>query len=177
MESILSVMIYMLKKFIFLCVLSFLAVEGKCQVLNWHLTAHAGMANYRIDNFQGAFLAGFATVEGQELSIGPVFKNFSTNAHSQTSIGGRIYSQTSVFEALSLYIQCDIFAGTKSNILSSSRSPMRLETGAGLIYMYHDKIGLSAGYNLGELNPISKVRKGAPSIKLIYTIPFISNTW
>lgn len=167
----------MLKKYIFLCALSFFAFSGECQNLNWHLTAQAGMANYRIDNFQGSFLAGFETAEGQQLAIGPVFKSFAMNTHSETSIGGRIYSQAKVYDALSLYIQCDVFAGIASTIQVASKSPMRLETGAGLIYMYHDKFGLSAGYNLGELNPISGVRKGAPSIKLIYTIPFVNSNW
>jgi|GEM_PF-1069886 len=167
----------MLKKYIFLLALSFLTATGKSQNLNWHLTAQAGMADYRIENFQGAFLAGFETMEGQQLSIGPVFKNFSMNTHSETTIGGRIYSQTKVYDALSLYIQCDVFAGVESNVVVSSKSPMRLETGAGLIYTYHDKIGLSAGYNLGELNPISGVRKGTPSIKLIYIMPLGNNGW
>lgn len=167
----------MLKKYAFLLALSFLSVAGKSQNLNWHLTAQAGMSSYRIENFQGAFLGGFETMEGQQLSIGPVFKNFSMNTHSKTTVGGRIYSQTRVYDALSLYIQCDVFAGAKSTVVASSQSPMRLETGAGLIYTYQDKIGLSAGYNLGELNPLSGVRKGVPSIKLIYKIPFVNDSW
>ena len=144
------------------------------QSLNWHLTAQAGTVNNHFKNFQGAFLAGFESMEGQHLSFGPVVKGYLVNTDFKNLAGGRIYSQSRVIKNLSLYIQCDIFNGVKSP-LTHTRSPMRLESGAGVIYTIYEKIGLSAGYNFGEYNPLNSYRKNSPAIKLVYLVPLANN--
>ena len=147
------------------------------QNLNWQLSAQAGTANHEFKNFQGAILAGFKTFEGQQLSVGPVFKGYSMNSAFRNVTGGRIYSQVKVYEGVSMYLQCDVFGGTKSSFVASARSTMRLETGAGIIYTYRDAVGISAGYSLAEYNPLTQVRKNAPSIKLVYLMPFGRRNW
>src|SRR5690606_2830886 len=133
-----------------------------------------GTANTQSNNFQGAFLAGFESLEGQQLSVGPVFKGYMANNQMENTMGGRIYSQAKVVNNLSLYIQCDIFSGVKSPI-NHTRAPIRLESGAGAIYTFYEKIGVSAGYNFGEFNPLSGMRKNSPSIKLVYVVPLMHN--
>lgn len=168
----------MLKKLLSLFLLSLFFFTSNSQTLNWHVTAQAGTDNSQFQNYQGAFLAGFHTAEGQQLSFGPVLKGYTLNTESRNIYGGRIYSQAKVLGPLSMYLQCDVFTGTRSTSpLATTRSTMRLESGAGILYTYQDKVGISAGYNLGELNPLSGVRKNTPSIKLIYFMPFSSNRW
>lgn len=162
-------------KLFHLFIVSFLFAAGvQAQGLNWHLTAQAGTVNTHHNNFQGAFLAGFESLEGQQLSFGPVVKGYMANKQMENMIGGRVYSQAKVADKLSLYIQCDIFSGAKSP-LDNTRAPMRLESGAGLIYTFYEKIGVSAGYNFGEFNPLSGMRKNSPSIKLVYLVPLSYN--
>lgn len=151
--------------------------SAKSQITNWHLTAHAGTANYHFENFQGAFLTGFRTEQGQQFSFGPVVKGYEFNTSFKNVIGGRIYSQAKVFRSVSMYLQCDVFDGMRSHSVSAAKSPMRLETGAGMIYTFRETVGLSAGYNLGELNPINGLRKNTPSIKLIYLMPVGQKPW
>jgi hypothetical protein len=99
------------------------------------------------------------------------------NADLKNVAGGRIYSQSKVVKNLSLYIQCDIFTGVKSPI-TESRSPMRLESGAGAIYTFYQQIGISAGYNFGEYNPLTGFRKNSPAVKLVYLVPLnASRNW
>lgn len=162
----------MLRKLLIIPFLFIATVKG--QTLNWHLTAQAGTVNNNFTNFQGAFLAGFESLEGQQLAFGPVFKGYMLNADMQNVAGGRIYSQSKVVSNLSLYIQCDVFSGVKS-ALTNTRSPMRLESGAGAIYTIYEKIGISAGYNFGEYNPLTGYRKNSPAIKLVYLMPLNSN--
>lgn len=166
----------MLKRSLIFITLSFFVITLKAQSLSWHLTAQAGTANYQFENFQGAFLAGFKNPDGQQLSFGPVVKGYNLNNQFTNVLGGRIYSQAKVYRGISLYLQCDVFDGVRSQSLTTAKSPMRLETGAGVIYTYREKIGLSAGYNLGELNPVSGIRKNIPSVKLVYLIPFSNNS-
>ncbi|MBC8054480.1 MAG: hypothetical protein H7Y13_15580 [Sphingobacteriaceae bacterium] len=167
----------MLRKPLFFLLLTFSALFVKAQTLNWHFAAQAGTARYQFENFQGAFLTGFQNEQGQQFSFGPVIKGYEFEAGFKNVFGGRIYSQAKVYRGVSMYLQCDIFDGTRSQLLSSAKSPMRLETGAGIIYTYHERIGLSAGYNLGELNPLSGIRENTPSIKLIYLMPFGARSW
>ena len=167
----------MLKKHLSLFVLILTFSSAHSQILNWHVTAQAGTANYHLENFQGAFLTGFKTQLGQQFSFGPVVKGYEFNAGFKNFIGGRIYSQAKVFRGISMYLQCDVFDGVRSQSLTSAKSPMRLETWAGVIYTFQEKIGLSAGYNLGELNPITGLRKNTPSIKLIYLMPIGERGW
>ena len=154
---------------------SFLTANS--QTLSWHVTAQAGTANYHFQNFQGAFLAGFQNFQGQQFSFGPVVKGYEMNAGFKKIIGGRIYSQAKIYRGLSMYLQCDVFDGIRSQSVVSAKSPMRLETGGGIIYTYQEMIGLSAGYNLGELNPLSGIRENTPSIKLIYLMPIGGRRW
>jgi hypothetical protein len=113
------------------------------------------------------------------LSLGPVFKGYSLNTQRENILGGRIYSQAKMVQGLSFYLQADVFGPAKSSALAqtSATSTMRLETGAGLIYTYREIVGLSVGYNLGELNPINGLRKNTPSLKLIYLVPFGGRSW
>jgi hypothetical protein len=159
---------------------SFLLVSTtlvKSQGLNWHFTAQAGTANYHYENFQGAFLAGFQTPEGQQFSFGPVVKGYEFDTRFKNVMGGRIYSQAKIYKGLSMYLQCDIFDGIRSQSVASAKSPMRLETGAGIIYTVYNRVGVSAGYNLGELNPVAGIRQNTPSVKLIYLMPFGNRGW
>jgi hypothetical protein len=152
-----------------------IAAGVKAQNLNWHVTAQAGTANHHLQNFQGSLLGGFKTEEGQQLSFGPVVKGFEFNQQLKNVYGARIYSQVKAVGSVSFYLQCDIFDGAKSNSIVATKSPMRLETGAGVIYTYRGTVGLSAGYNMAELNPVSGIRRNTPSIKLIYLVPFVRN--
>ncbi len=151
--------------------MTFSLINTYSQALNWHLSAQAGTADYHFENFQGAFLAGFKNYDGQQLSLGPIFKGYNLNSDNHNFMGARIYSQAKIYQGVSMYLQCDIFDGIRSKIGPLLKSPMRLETGAGIIYTYKERVGLSAGYNFGEYNPISKFRKNTPSIKLIYLMP------
>ncbi len=154
--------------------LLFFFVSSKAQELNWHLTAQAAAVNNHFSNFQGAFLAGFESMEGQQLSFGPVCKGYMESSVIKNVVGGRIYSQALIVNNVSMYIQCDVFSGVKSQY-TASRSPMRLESGAGIIYTFYKKIGVSAGYNFGEYNPLSGVRKNSPAVKLVYMVPINNN--
>jgi hypothetical protein len=161
-----------------LIILSFCLV-AKSQTLDWHVSAQAGTANYHFENYQGSVLAGFKTQSGQMLSLGPVFKGYNMNSQYQNVMGGRIYSQARMAGGLSFYLQCDVFGRSPANSFTptSATSTMRLETGAGIIYTFKETIGLSAGYNLGELNPINGIRKNTPAVKLIYLLPFGARGW
>lgn len=167
----------MVKKSLILLFVLFSITTAKSQNLNWHLSAQAGATSHQFENFQGSLLAGFENLQGQQLSVGPVFKGYTMNTEFKNALGGRIYSQAKVYNDISLYIQCDIFDGTRSISSPSVKSPMRLETGAGIIYTYRQTIGLSAGYNIGELNPISGIRKNSPAIKLVYLMPIGYRGW
>lgn len=163
----------MLKKLLtFSAFVILIIYTAKSQHLNWHVTAQAGTAKYQFENFQGAFLAGFQNPQGQQFSFGPVIKGYEFNSGFKNIMGGRVYSQAKIYKGISMYLQCDVFGGSKSTSIYASRSPMRLETGAGVIYTVYNRVGLSAGYNLGELNPISGLRRNTPAIKLIYLMPF-----
>lgn len=167
----------MVRRIFILVLLSIFAFSAKSQNLNWHITAQAGAANYQFENFRGAVLAGFQNMDGQQLSFGPVVKGYNINTELKTVLGGRIYSQARLYKGVSMYLQCDVFDGTRSRSFSSVKSPMRLETGAGITYTYREIIGLSAGYNLAELNPLTGVRKNTPAIKLIYLVPIGYRGW
>lgn len=162
----------MFKNVLLLTFLSLIVNSSKSQTFNWHLAAQAGTANHHFENYQGALMAGFQNSDGQQLSFGPIFKRYNMNSQFKNSMGGRIYSQAKVYNSISLYLQCDVFDGVQSQFHSSGKSPMRLESGAGIIYTFYEKVGLSAGYNLGELNPLTGLRKNTPVIKLIYLMPF-----
>ncbi|HEY0055043.1 MAG TPA: hypothetical protein VGB63_06790 [Pedobacter sp.] len=161
----------MIKKLLLPIILTFVLTNTYSQALNWHLSAQAGTADYHFENFQGAFLAGFKNYDGQQLSFGPIFKGYNLNSDNHNFMGARIYSQAKIYQGVSMYLQCDIFDGIRSKIGAPSKSPMRLETGAGIIYTYKERVGLSAGYNFGEYNPVNRFRKNTPSIKLIYLMP------
>lgn len=167
----------MLKRSLLFLTLLFFVSTLKSQQLDWHLTAQAGTANYHFENFQGAVLAGFKNFAGQQLSFGPVVKGYNLNTQLKNIFGARVYSQAKIYKGISMYLQCDVFDGIRSQSVTSAKSPMRLETGAGIIYTYHDQVGISVGYNLGELNPVSGMRKNTPAIKLIYLMPFSNNSW
>ena len=167
----------MMKKLLLLLAIIITSAVAKSQTLNWHLSAQAGTANYQFENFEGSFLAGFKSEAGQELSVGPVVKGYYMDNHSNNMLGARIYSQAKLFNSFSVYMQCDVFGGVPSQTLSSTRSPMRLETGAGLNFTFQEKFGVSAGCNIGALDPISNVRKNTPSVKLIYLMPFAKRGW
>lgn len=161
--------------YLFIVSLIFTTVTAvNAQSLNWHLTAQAGTLSTQHNNFQGAFLAGFESLEGQQLSFGPVVKGYMANKQIENTLGGRVYSQAKVVNNLSLYIQCDVFNGVKSQI-THTRAPIRLESGAGFIYTVYERIGISAGYNFGEYNPLSGIRKNSPSVKLVYLVPLTYN--
>ena len=177
MVCILHELYRMLKKLLILSAFTLFISVAKSQTLNWHIAAQAGTANYHFENFQGAFLAGFQNSQGQQFSFGPVIKGYEMNSGFKNIIGGRIYSQAKIYKGISMYLQCDIFDGIRSQSLATAKSPMRLETGGGVIYTYRETIGLSAGYNLGELNPLSGLRENTPSIKLIYVMPIGYRGW
>jgi hypothetical protein len=162
----------MITKLLLSIILTFFLTSIYSQVLNWHLTAQAGTANYHFENYQGAFLVGFKNVDGQQLSLGPVFKGYHFNSEYHKFMGARIYSQAKIYQGVSMYLLCDVFDGVRNKIGTPSKSPMRLETGAGFIYTYKERVGLSAGYNFGEYNPANRFRKNIPSMKLIYLMPF-----
>ena len=167
----------MLKKLLTFSILILSTLLVKSQSLDWHLTAHAGTARYHFENFQGAFLAGFQNQQGQQFSFGPVVKGYEFQAGFKNMIGGRIYSQAKIYKGLSMYLQCDVFDGVRSQSIASAKSPMRLETGAGIIYTVYNRVGVSAGYNLGELNPVAGIRQNTPSVKLIYLMPVGNRGW
>ena len=167
----------MIRKPLLFLFIVFFITSAKAQNLNWHVSAQAGAANYQFENFQGAVLAGFENFQGQQLSVGPVMKGYTMNTEFKKVLGGRIYSQAKVYKEISMYLQCDIFDGIRSQSLSAVKSPMRIETGAGIIYTYNQTIGVSAGYSIGELNPITGTRKNSPVVKLVYLMPIGYRGW
>lgn len=152
------------------------ATSLKAQYLDWHLSAQTGSCNYGSANMNGSVMVGFRTEAGQELSVGPVFKSYLANQRFGNIAGVRVYSQTSVSEKVSFYLQCDVSNSTQFRTVSMG-SPLRLETGIGVNYMFNEKVGVGAGYNFGDYNPLSNVRKSSPALKLVYLIPFRSNGW
>lgn len=151
-------------------------ISVKAQYLSWYLSAQTGSCNYGSPNMNGAVLAGFKTEAGQQLSFGPVVKSYMSDQKFGNLVGIRLYSQTSVSERVNIYMQCDVSNGTQFQAVSM-KSPLRLETGVGINYMIGEKIGVGAGYNFGDYNPLNNMRKSSPSLKLIYLIPFRSNNW
>ena len=159
--------------------LFFLIVSGfssRAQYLNWFLTAQTGSSGLETTNMNGAVLAGFRTEAGQQVSIGPVVKGYMSNHRFGNIVGARLYSEMSLSEKTGLYLQCDISNGDQFAAVSM-KSPLRLETGVGINYMLGEKVGIAAGYNFGDYNPLNNTRKGSPAVKLIYLIPFRGSNW
>ncbi|WP_374164102.1 hypothetical protein [Arcticibacter sp. MXS-1] len=148
----------------------------KAQYLSWYISAQTGSCNYGSPNINGSVLAGFQTEAGQQFSVGPVIKSYMSNQRFGNIAGLRVYSQTSISEKVNLYMQCDVSNGTQFAAVSM-KSPLRLETGIGINYMIGEKIGVGAGYNFGDYNPLSNMRKSSPALKLVYLVPFKSNSW
>ena len=163
-------------RYIYLFILLLSVSSLKAQYLSWYMSAQTGSCNIGSANMNGAVLAGFKTEAGQQLSLGPVVKSYMSDQKFGNIVGLRLYSQTSLTEHFNLYMQADLSNGTQFCSVNM-QAPLRLETGIGFNYMIGEKIGLGAGYNFGDYNPLNNMRKSSPSLKLIYLIPFRSNNW
>jgi len=147
----------------------------KAQSLNWFVSAHAGANNYKSASMNGAILGGFKNENGQQLAIGPVIKGFMLNGIVKNVIGGRVYSQMNLTGKIDAYLQCDV-SNLNQFQSASGQSPIRIETGMGLNLMVKENLGVGCGYTFGEFNPLTNQRVNSPSLKLVYTLPFMSNS-
>jgi len=150
-------------------------LSTKAQSLNWFVSAHVGASNYKSASMNGAVMGGFKNEAGQMISIGPVLKGYMLNGMMKNQIGGRIYAQMNLTGRIDAYLQCDASdAGRFQNV--AAKSPVRIETGMGLNFMIKDNLGIGCGYTFGEINPATNQRLSSPSLKLVYVLPFLSNS-
>ncbi len=163
-------------RYILLFLLFISGFSLRAQYLNWFVSAQTGGSGYGSTNVHGAVLAGFKTETGQQVSFGPVVKGYLSDQKFGNIVGARLYSQMNLSGNIGIYMQCDISNGNQFRAVSMT-SPLRLETGIGVNYMMSEKIGVGAGYNFDDYNPLNNSRKSSPAIKLVYLIPFRSNSW
>lgn len=164
----------MKKLLLVILLLNFLSTT-KAQSLNWFISAHVGASNYKSASMNGAVMGGFKNEMGQQISIGPVVKGFMINGIVKNVVGARAYAQMNLAGRVDAYIQCDASdSRTFQNV--AAKSPVRIETGMGLNFMIKDNLGVGCGYTFGETNPITNQRMGSPSLKLVYVMPFLSNS-
>jgi len=165
----------MMKKLLLVILLLNCLSTTKAQSLNWFVSAHVGASNYKSAGMNGAVMGGFRNEMGQQISIGPVVKGYMLNGIMKNQLGGRVYAQMNLSGRLDAYIQCDA-TDAKQFQNVSTKSPVRIETGMGLNLMIKDNLGVGCGYTFGELNPVSNQRISSPSLKLVYVMPFLSNS-
>lgn len=148
----------------------------RAQYLNWFLSAQTGSSGYHSTGMHGAVLAGFKTETGQQVSFGPVVKGYLSDRKFGNLIGARLYSEMNLSEKLGIYMQCDVSNGDQFHSIDM-RSPLRLEAGIGINYMLGERIGVGAGYNFDDYNPLTNSRQSSPALKLVYLIPLGNNGW
>ncbi|MXV51393.1 hypothetical protein GS399_10465 [Pedobacter sp. HMF7647] len=153
-----------------ICFFVVLKVSGQSS-LNWMLSTQAGLSSHTTTNYQGSLMIGFATQNNQQISVGPVIKSFFVANHQQANIGGRIYSQSPIVGPLSLYLQCDIFQMNMSPAQYTPEKKLKLDAGLGAAFTFNNNIGLAAGYNFGEFNPMTSTSKGVGNLRIFYNLP------
>ncbi|WP_207423728.1 hypothetical protein [Desertivirga brevis] len=165
----------MMRKLLLVILLLNCLSTTKAQSLNWFVSAHVGTSNYKTASMNGAVMGGFKNEMGQQVSIGPVVKGYMLNGIVKNQVGARLYAQMNLSGKIDAYIQCDASDATQFRT-APGKSPVRLETGMGLNFMIKENLGVGCGYTFGEINPLSNQRLSSPSLKIVYVLPFLSNS-